>query len=460
MNKIRLPLLISLSLVIFLSFASRSGDEGNKEVRRSGLSDELYVATDLHYLSPELQDGGQAFQSFVKSGDSKLLYYSDELVNAWVSQIVQAKPGAVILSGDLTNNGEKISHQTLAKKLREIEDSGVPVYVIPGNHDILNPWARSFKGNRQLRTDYITPKEFESIYGDFGYNEAMSRDRNSLSYTTKLSDHLWLLMLDTSKYKRNLEVGFPETDGEISGATLEWISVQTAKAEQSGAEVIAVMHHNLMDHSEFSTQYFTLNNHEEVQKVLTGANIHLVLSGHIHIQDIRYRNGIYDISTSAFEVYPHQFGVVRYDPQHSALDYHTEPVDVEAWAERTKSVNPDLLDFRTYAESFFRDTSYQKAYTALESQGYTDAERQSMAQAMAELNLHYFAGTTNHMDPAILNSKGMQLWKDAKDQFLKSYVLSMTRSSKENNQLILSLPADKQSGAESNRGSGAEPGDE
>ncbi|MNW65649.1 hypothetical protein D3C74_440470 [compost metagenome] len=83
-----------------------------------------------------------------------------------------------------------------------------------------------------------------------------------------------------------------------------------------------------------------------------------------------------------------------------------------------------------------------------------------MAQAMAELNLHYFAGTTNHMDPAILNSTGVQLWKEAKDQFLKSYVLSMTRSSKENNQLILSLPADKQSGTESNRESGTEPGEE
>ena len=41
----------------------------------------------------------------------------------------------LILSGDLTNNGEKESHIDIAEKLKEIEKNGTAVYVIPGNHE-------------------------------------------------------------------------------------------------------------------------------------------------------------------------------------------------------------------------------------------------------------------------------------------------------------------------------------
>ena len=87
------------------------------------------------------------------------------------------------LSGDLTNNGEKKSHQKLANLLGEIERSGkTKVLVIPGNHDIDNPWARSFEGDKQVLADSVSPKEFTKIYGDFGYKEAISRDKKTLSY--------------------------------------------------------------------------------------------------------------------------------------------------------------------------------------------------------------------------------------------------------------------------------------
>lgn len=167
----------------------------------------LYVATDLHYLSPSLHDNGEAFHTYIKSGDSKLLHYSEQLTDAWIAQVIHAQPKAVILSGDLTNNGEKISHRELASKLNQIEDAGIEVYVIPGNHDILNPWARSFKGDKQYVADYITSKEFVSIYKKFGYDKALSIDNNSLSYVAKVSNELWLLMLDTSKHDNNIKLG-------------------------------------------------------------------------------------------------------------------------------------------------------------------------------------------------------------------------------------------------------------
>ena len=42
---------------------------------------------------------------------------------------------ALILSGDLSFNGEKTSHEELAGKLFKLQEQGIPVLVLPGNHD-------------------------------------------------------------------------------------------------------------------------------------------------------------------------------------------------------------------------------------------------------------------------------------------------------------------------------------
>ncbi|MEK4510751.1 metallophosphoesterase [Paenibacillus sp. FSL K6-2524] len=431
-------MLLSLS---FLAITGCNNDRNPADLTQSKGSRELdlFVATDLHYLNPDLHDNGQAFQDYIKNGDSKLLNYSDQLADSFVNDVIHAKPDVVILIGDLTNNGEKKSHLELANKLKRIEDAGTSVYVIPGNHDILNPWARSFKTDGQYVTDYITPKEFTSIYENFGYEEAISRDPDSLSYIAQISDDLWLLMLDTSKYDNNVIMKIPQTDGEVSKETLAWIETNSQLAKDKNANIITVMHHNLIDHSDISSAGFTLNNADEVLDVLVKSNLSLVLSGHIHIQDIQSEQNVYDIATSAFTVYPHQYGVLHYSPDEAAVEYQTKQVDVEKWSTEVGINNQDLLHFNSYAKDFFYEDSYRKAYKALGDQGYTEAEKTEMAKSMAELNLLYFSGNASKIGESIKNSEGVELWKKANSQFLKSYVLSMLNSDKENTQLKLSL---------------------
>lgn len=106
----------------------------------------LIIATDLHYLAPELTDHGSFFEQFIEDGDGKSMKYSNELVDAFVNQVVEQKPDALILSGDLTFNGELLSHQALAKKLHRIRENDIPIFVIPGNHDLENPMALTFDG--------------------------------------------------------------------------------------------------------------------------------------------------------------------------------------------------------------------------------------------------------------------------------------------------------------------------
>lgn len=172
-------MLLCLSLALTGCKDTKSSNLNAVELDQTELKPvSFWVATDTHFLDKDLQDGGQAFQTYVTGGDGKMLPYSDEMAEAMVYEAEQKKPAFIILSGDLTNNGERSSHQKLTEKLKRIEQQGTSVYVIPGNHDIFNPWARSFSGDKQLLTDSITDKDFVKMYADFGYKRLYHVIRN------------------------------------------------------------------------------------------------------------------------------------------------------------------------------------------------------------------------------------------------------------------------------------------
>jgi len=70
----------------------------------------MFVTSDIHYLDENLYDNGEAFQTILESGDGRQLNYIDEIVNAFANDVDKEKPDILIISGDLTNNGEKESH--------------------------------------------------------------------------------------------------------------------------------------------------------------------------------------------------------------------------------------------------------------------------------------------------------------------------------------------------------------
>lgn len=67
----------------------------------------LILATDLHYQSAQADDGGAAFQLFVERGDGKVVEYLPELLEAFMDQVIEEHPSALVLSGDITMNGER-----------------------------------------------------------------------------------------------------------------------------------------------------------------------------------------------------------------------------------------------------------------------------------------------------------------------------------------------------------------
>ncbi|WP_430534825.1 metallophosphoesterase [Listeria rocourtiae] len=402
----------------------------------------IYQATDIHYLSNTLTDGKKAFKTFLATGDGKQQNYITEITDAFVDDVKAQKPDVLVLSGDITNNGEKVSHQEMAEKLADIEKSGVQTFVIPGNHDVLNPYARKFEGDKQMKAEDITPDEFASIYHYSGYDEAVMRDDSTLSYLVAPSEDVWLLMVDTADYENNKRFGAPETNGYISTQTFAWIQKCIDLAKEHDAELVTVTHHNLLDHSELLTKGFTIVQNKEAVSLFAKNDIALNLSGHVHIQDIRSETAhdctIYDVATSSMAMYPQQYGVVNYTPN-QGLAYKTQRVDVEKYARKINSKDPNLLHFQQYSKAYFGQFSYTKALSDLFQKGmYNPDDVEEMAKTMEQVNFAYFTGDKRFLN-GVEKTPGYALWQKADSEMMTEYIDYIV-AHKSKNDLTLEIP--------------------
>jgi len=386
----------------------------------------IAVATDLHELAPSLHDDGTAFRAFAATGAGRDIVHTEQILDAFERDLTALKPRWLLLTGDLTNNGEKDSHLALASRLGRIQATGTRVLVIPGNHDVSNPWARAFRGDKQLVASAVSPEDFAALYREFGYGSARSRDPGSLSYCVAAEPGLWFLMLDTADYDQNFLSGQPATGGFLSPRTLEWIRQQGAEAAQAGAKVVVAQHHNLFDHSEVIALGYTLDNADEARALYSDRGVRLVLSGHVHIQDIvRSRvddHELYDVVTNALSVYPNQYGVITIDAGRTSAHYQTRRVDVDGWARVTGQTDPVLLDYASASEKSFAEGARKMGLRRLADM---PADQASLAaDAMALLNLHYFAGRQDLNGP-VASSPGFRLLVESGGPFLSQYARSI-----------------------------------
>lgn len=315
MRRVRLPILL-LSLCAGLVFCREAHADRSPEGFRA------VIASDLHYIAPELTDGGVAYQQVLKNGDSKFMPWVEEITDAFLDEVLSDPPDVVLLTGDLTFNGAEISHRRLCEKLKRLEDAGIPVLVLPGNHDVYNGNAGRYRGGDFERVPFATGESFAEIYRDFGPGEALSVDSDSLSYVAQLGDHVRIMMLD--------ENTLHDFCG-LSEQTFRWIEARLQEAREQGQLVLVAGHQNLFRHSIFRGGY-VIEGAERLQELLRRYEVPLCLSGHLHTQHIRTENGLTEIATSALCSYPCQYALLT--AADGQLRYETRRLDLAAWAER------------------------------------------------------------------------------------------------------------------------------
>ncbi|WP_418666802.1 metallophosphoesterase family protein [Allofournierella sp.] len=366
----------------------------------------IVVATDLHYTGQAVEDGGALFQQVVEYGDGRQLDYIRPITDAFLAEVLAQKPDALVLTGDVSLNGEKASHEELAAKLQPLVEAGIRVYVLPGNHDINNYAAYRYEGEGRERTESVTAEEFETIYKNCGFAAAASRDKASLSYMVKLNRSVWLFMLDAEQYAEQ-SPGLPYfVGGKLQEKTYQWLEKQLKACQKAGATPLVALHQNLTDHSAVFSSGYTLFENDRLGALLQQYGVQVTLSGHLHIQDISPWQGkkgepVWDIAGESLAVWPYQYGILEVEPgpQGAAYRYRTRETDLTAWAAAAGLTDPVFADFSAWGREQFAHNSTTRGQE--ETLAALGAEAGgAKLRLMAELNPAYFAGALTEADAA------------------------------------------------------------
>ena len=303
----------------------------------------IAIISDLHVMAPELLvNEGTAFEQYLNR-DRKMLRESLEILDTLVSDIVELKPDLVLVTGDLTKDGERVSHQLVAGRLQRLVDASIQVLVVPGNHDINNPDARIYDGDTATPTDTITRSEFAKIYRQMGYDGQSRRDPDTLSYCRDVTEGLTILAIDACMDRLNTFVSRGDsrdhckTSGSLEPSSQQWLVEQAAAAKAAGKRVIAISAGQLCQR-------------------LVQAGVHVVFTGHLHISDIsqtKVRDGeMVEVATAAAVGYPCQWRVATCNTatgkmQLRTISLHSLPSDPD-FAERAQNVFKSCIPTMTH----------------------------------------------------------------------------------------------------------------
>jgi hypothetical protein len=316
------------------------------------------VLSDPHFYDVKLGTGGTAYDNYI-AADPKLLHLSEPIFDAAVADIMTRNVRFVIISGDLTKDGEILNHVRVTRYLQKLEQAGIEVFVVPGNHDINNADAVEYRGANTKPVPSASPEVFRALYQRFGYGQALSHAPDSLSYVAEAASGLWLLALDSNKWMESESAEHPVVSGRLSPATMTWALEKLQQARLAGKTVIAFMHHGVNPHFLAEPQIFPdylVDNWWSVSAQLASAGLKVIFTGHYHSQDASSWTldavgtpqpiSLCDVQTSSILAYPCAYRVAELDNAGQLLVQSRRVTQIAA--------NLNGLTFQQYAEAFER----------------------------------------------------------------------------------------------------------
>jgi len=169
---------------------------------------------------------------------------------------LQLKPACIIISGDLTHDGDTEDYRYLRELLNGAEQElGIPIHVALGNHDRRKPFREGYLGEQP--TD-------ESYYYSF------------------MVQGLRVIMLNTQVEGTHA--------GRLDERQLEWL--KTILAEPAPRGTILVHHHPAVKTPTDLMDDHLLENPLELAEAAAGRDVIGMLSGHIHYHNVGSLNGI------------------------------------------------------------------------------------------------------------------------------------------------------------------------
>lgn len=343
-------------LLLLFAMTSCAGDRSLPTQALPAPDVSFAIISDPHMLAAELRGTGNPFGLYSDYG-RKLVGESEDIMQAFVDEIIQSDVKFVLMPGDLTFEGAEKSHRRFADYLRQIEQAGKQVYIVPGNHDIENSLASDYSSGVKTSAPYINSAQFEDIYHDFGFSQAISRDSETLSYLIEPVKGLRILCLDVCIYKE-----YHSFAGQINSSSLDWINEELTKAKEDGAVIMAMMHHNLIEHfigfnSYFFSAGYLLINNDDICEQLASSGLKILFTGHFHANDIVKRQFgdyfMYEIETNSLISYPCSYRLLRLKPDRK-LEIETNSVKKAIIDNQEKSIVPYSEDlYSNFLETYY-----------------------------------------------------------------------------------------------------------
>lgn len=331
-----IALLLSVMLVAGTLCLSSFADDGSVKFAVSAdlHIDDVADTLEVNYPENELY--------FHASGSGNLYAESMALSKQFLYGAAENGADFILVCGDLTRSGTEEQHKSVAKVFGDfVEESGIPVYVVPGNHDHFDS----------------KPENFKNYYAQFGYDQALVIDTETASYTADLPGNLRLIAVDSTDPGKN-------SDG-IDGRLLKWIEAQVKQAKDDGKEIIFMMHHPLLEHlflARLIMKDFIVSNTDYMAEKFCDMGIRMVFTGHEHGNDIasftdRNGNTIYDVLTTALTSYPLEYRMVTYSGDEFKMEMESiDECDFSSLCDGYNESQLELMerDYEEYALGCFK----------------------------------------------------------------------------------------------------------
>ncbi len=239
----------------------------------------ISIVADLHHFSETLADDGIAYR-LRQSSDQKCLKESGAIIDAAFEKIANSDSDYVFIAGDMSNDGEKVSHFEIKEKIRKLSEKK-PVFVIYSTHDwCCDGRSRRYQGDEILydvETMSVTDlREFYKEYGEAQAYDTYINEIGAASYAVKL-DGIRLIGLNDDRNGKG-KAGYCDEH-------LEWIVKNTRDAKANGEAVIVMEHHLLLPNiSMLINGGQIIGDWEERAEALADAGVDFVIVGHSHMQ--------------------------------------------------------------------------------------------------------------------------------------------------------------------------------
>ena len=325
----------------------------------------LALIADIHYYSPKLGTEGRAYE-LRSGGDQKCLAESGAVVDAAFARLKESDIDALLIAGDVTNDGERVSHEEIREKFQSFEASK-PLYLITSTHDWCtdgNP--RRFEGDKVYNdVEALNAPALDSFYADFGKEKCIAEYVNGHGFHSRVfqvSDALRLLAVNDDA----------DGAGGASGYTEEhirWAEEQIRAAKEAGNDVIAMEHHLLLPNvSPLINKGQSIADQFEMAARLADAGLRLMFVGHSHFQRTSEfvspaGNKITQVNIGSLCGYPAPIDFLEVENGRATLNveflngftYQDKTYDAEFFKEHSAAVLYNVLNAAANDKQDFKD---------------------------------------------------------------------------------------------------------